>query len=170
MTHLFLWPLSYVFVACWHFHDDTSWKVTKSHWKTPNLEDPYLEFCNSIWPHFYTIGKIFLLAKTCYKTPRSENAQNTLKMSFLMCMRVSLRKPTYLCELLYIIVTYTLNTQLYALQPVYTSSCTWLFSLQPVYASWKCQKNMYFEIRVVWVVMQLTPSVVTTLSSTLTLH
>ena len=30
----------------------------------------------------------------------------------------------------------------------------------------KCQKNTYFEIQVVWVVMQLTPSVVTTLSST----
>ena len=30
--------------------------------------------------------------------------------------------------------------------------------------------DTYFEIWVVWVVMQLTPSVVTTLSSTLTLH
>ena len=34
----------------------------------------------------------------------------------------------------------------------------------------KMSKNTYFEIQVVWVVMQLTPSVVTTLSSTLTLH
>ena len=29
------------------------------------------------------------------------------------------------------------------------------------------KKNTYFEIQVVWVVMQLTPSIVTTLSSTL---
>ena len=34
----------------------------------------------------------------------------------------------------------------------------------------KMSKNTYFEIWVVWVVMQPTPSVVTTLSSTLTLH
>ena len=34
----------------------------------------------------------------------------------------------------------------------------------------KMSKNMYFENRVVWVVMRLSPSVVTTLSSTLTLH
>ena len=32
--------------------------------KIPNLEDPYLEFCNSIWPHLYIIGKISVLAKT----------------------------------------------------------------------------------------------------------
>ena len=43
----------------------------------------------------------------------------------------------------------------------------WLLSPQPVYSSWKCQKNTFFEIWVVWLVMQLTPSVVTTLSLTL---
>ena len=47
---------------------------------------------------------------------------------------------------------------------------TQLLSPEPTHASQKCQKNTYFEIRVVWVVMQLTPSVVTTLSLTLTLH
>ena len=166
MTHLCLWPLSYVFVACRHFHNDTSLKVTK---KTPNLEDPYLEFCNFVWPHLCIVGKIFLLAKTFQKTPKSENAQKCPKNEFLMCTRLSLRKPAYVHELLYIIVAYTLNTWIFALQPVYTSSCTWLLFLQPAYASWKCQTNTNFEIRVVWVVMQLTPSVVTTLSSTLTL-
>ena len=92
MTHLFLWPLSYVFVACWHFHDNTSWKVTE---KTPNLEDPYIEFCNSIWPHLYTVGNIFLLAKHFQKTPKSENAQKCPKMSFLSIRELLSMIATY---------------------------------------------------------------------------
>ena len=44
---------------------------------------------------------------------------------------------------------------------------TRLMSLQ---LACSCQKNTFFEIRVVWVVMKLTPSVVTTLSSTLSLQ
>ena len=87
-----------------------------------------------------------------------------------MYTQVSLGKPTYVHDLLYIILTYALNTQLSALQLMYNSSCMGLLFLQPAYASSKCQKNAYFEIRVVWVVMQMTPSVVNTLSSTLTLY
>ena len=51
---------------------EKSLNVTK---KTPKLEDPYLQLCNSIWPHLYTIGMISLLAKTFKKTPKYENAQ-----------------------------------------------------------------------------------------------
>ena len=170
MTHLYLWPLSHIIIACRHFHDDTSWKSLKVIEKTPNLEDPYLEFCNSVWPHLYTVRKVFQLAKTSQKTPKSENAKKYPQNYFLMCTWLSLRKPVYIRELLYIIVVYTLNTWLSTLQPAYTSSCMWLLFLQPAYTSWKCQKNAYFEIQVVWVVMKPTPSVVTTLSSTLTLH
>ena len=162
MTHLFLCLCRISTHRWWHFM-----KVTE---KTPNLEDPYIELYKSIWSHLCTVGNIFLLAKPFQKTPKSENAQKYPKMSFLMCTQVSLRKPTYVHELLYIIVVYALNTWLSALQPAYTSSCMWLLFLQPAYASWKCQKNAYFVIQVVWVVMQLTPSVVTTLSSTPTLH
>ena len=71
MTHVCLWPLSHDSVVCRHFHDDTSWKVTK---KTPKLEDPYIEFCNSIWPHPCTVGNIFMLAKTLLQTPKSKNS------------------------------------------------------------------------------------------------
>ena len=140
MTHLFLWPLSHHFIACRHFHDDTSWKSLKVIEKTPNLKDPYLEFCNSVWPHLYTVGKVFVLAKTFQKTWKSEMPKSTPKISFLMCMWVSLRKPTYVCELLYIIVTYALNTWIFALQPTYTSLCMRLLSLQPAYASWNVKK------------------------------
>ena len=83
---------------------------------------------------------------------------------------VSLRKPTY-CTRLAIYnthvfpkyVTIYIKTHVYLLH-------TQLLSLQPMYSSWKCQKNMFFEIRVVWLVMQLTPSVVTNLYSTLSLQ
>ena len=43
----------------------------------------------------------------------------------------------------------------------------WLMSLKPAYFSCRCQKKMFLEV---WVVMQLTPSVVTILSSTLSLQ
>ena len=68
---------------------EKSLKVTE---KTPNLEDPYLEFCNSIWPHLCTVGKIFLLAKTFQKTPKSENAQKYHKNEFFVCTRLSLKE------------------------------------------------------------------------------
>ena len=135
--------------SCDHFpmissHVDTSWKSLKFTKKTPKLEDPYIEFYNSVWPHLYTIGKVFQLAKTFQKTPKSENAQKYPKNEFFfMCTWVSLRTPMYVRDCLYII---------------------------PTYASKKCQKNMNLGIWVVWVVMQLIPSVLTTVSSTLTLH
>ena len=50
--------------------------------KTPNLEDLYLEFCNFVWPHLYTIGKVFMLAKTFQKTPKSENVQKYPKKEY----------------------------------------------------------------------------------------
>ena len=86
--HLYLWPLSHDFVACQHFM-----KVTE---KTSILEDPYLEFYNSVWPHLYTVGNLFQLAKTFQKTPTFENAQKYPKNEFLMCMRISL-KETHVC-------------------------------------------------------------------------
>ena len=52
-----------------------------------------------------------------------------------ICTRVSLMKPTYVRDLLYIILMYALNTQLSTLQPMYTSSCMQLLSLKPVYTS-----------------------------------
>ena len=47
---------------------------------------------------------------------------------------------------------------------------TRLLSLQPAYFSCRCQKWMFLKFLVVWVVMQLSPSVVTTLYSTLSLQ
>ena len=153
MTHLFLWPLSHDFVTCRHFHDDTSWKSLK---KKPNLEDPYLEFCHFVWPHIYTVGKIFLLAKTFQKTPKTENAQKYPKSEFLMCTQISL-KETHVRTW---VAIYNSRVCLkYATFYIATYVCLL-----------KMSKNMYFEIWVVWVVMQLTHLVVTTLSSTLTLH
>ena len=47
-------------------------KVTE---KAPILEDPYLEFCNSVWPLLYTVGKVFESEKPSQKTPKYENSQ-----------------------------------------------------------------------------------------------
>ena len=47
---------------------------------------------------------------------------------------------------------------------------TRLLSLKPTCFSCRCQKKKFLEVRVVWVLMQLTPSVVTTLPSTLSLQ
>ena len=135
MRNIFLWPLSHDFIACWHFHDDTSWKSLKVTEKKDNLEDPYLEFCNLVWTHIYLVGKIFLLAKNFQKTPKSENVQKYPKNEFILCTRLSLRKLMYIRELLYIIVAYTFNTWIYALQPTYTSLCMRLLFLQLMYAS-----------------------------------
>ena len=73
-------------------------------------------------------------------------------------------------KLSYIILMYALNMRLFTLQPMYTSCicdcCLHNLRIPPE----NVKKNTFFEIRVVWVVMQLTPSVVTTLSLTLSLH
>ena len=94
-----------------------------------------------------------------------------------MHTRVALRKSACCTGLVYIILICTLKTRLFALQ---TGDLTRVFSLQPVYTQLlslkptyflcRCQKKMFHKFWVVWVVMQLTPSVVTTLSSTLYLQ
>ena len=94
-----------------------------------------------------------------------------------MYMRVALRKPAYCMRLVYIILTYTMKTRLFSLQ---TMCHMWVFALQPAYTycirDWcLCNpcihvKNTFFEVWVVWVVMQLTPLAVTTFPSTLFLQ
>ena len=103
--------------------------------------------------------------------------RSTLKMRCFMHTRVALRKPVYCTWLVYIILTYTLKTWVFALQPTFHMR---LFAFQPAYASYIHDwclyntrihvKNMFFKVWVVWVVMQLTPSVVTTFPSTLSLQ
>ena len=173
MIHLYLWPLSHDSVACRHFHDNTSWKSLNVIEKTPNLEDLYLEFCHSVWPHLCTVGKVFQLAKTFQKTPKSENAQKYPKNEFF-CLYVGCLKanPRMIRELLSFVpadvkgCSYTwlavLETHIYFLYP-------WLSSYATHGCLLKISKNMPFEFRLVWVVMQLTSSVVTTLSWPLTL-
>ena len=153
-------------------HVDTSITTLheKSLKKTPNLEDLYLKFCNSIWPHLYTIGNIFLLAKTSRRHQSLKIPRNTLKMSFFVYTRLALKETRVwhaTCQL------YNLRVILYA--TLYTRNPRILFMYVTVVFNNLCMplknvKNMPFEFRVVWVVMQLTSSVVTTLSSTLTLH
>ena len=87
-----------------------------------------------------------------------------------MCMRVSLRKPTYVRELLYIILTYSLNTWLFALRPSYTSRIHYCCLHNPRTPPENVKKWMFLEFWVVLVVMQLTHSVVTTFSLLLSLH
>ena len=167
MTHLYLWPLSHDFVACRHFHDDTSWKSLKKHL---NLEDLYLEFCYFVWPHLCTVGKIFLLAKTFQKTPKSENAQKDLKNEFFFLYMTCLKaNPCMIRDLLSVVPAYAMYTWLYVLATRIYFSCMRLSSYATHVCLLKMSKNTPFEFRVVWVVMQLTPSVVTTLSSPLTI-
>ena len=159
MTHLCLWPLSHDSVTCRHFM-----KVAEKHltWR--------IHILSSVTPFdfiFTSLERYFSYLKLSKRHQSLKMPRNTLKMSFWCIHNFPLRKPAYVHELLYIIVTYALNTWLFYIATCVYSSCMRLLYLQPMYASWKCQKNTYFEI---WVVMQLTPSSVTTLSSTLTLH
>ena len=90
-----------------------------------------------------------------------------------MYTRVALRKSTYSTLYTWLVlhntctfpkyVTIYIKTHMYLLH-------TQLFFLQPTCSSCRCQKEKFLKVWVVWVVMQLTPSVVTTLSSTLSLH
>ena len=95
--------------------------------------------------------------------------RNTLKMSFYVYMNflkethVRMRVAIYNSRVLLKYVTFCIATHVYLLVYATVVSATRVRLL-------KMSKNTYFEIQVVWVVMQLTPSVVTTLSSTLTLH
>ena len=73
-------------------------------------------------------------------------------------------------DLLYIIIVYALNTWLFALQPMYTSWIRDWCLCNPHFPLENVKKNTFFEIWVVWLVMQLTPSIVTTFPSTLFLQ
>ena len=96
--------------------------------------------------------------------------KSTLKMVFFV-VYAGFLKETHVCTRLAIYnthvclkyVTFCIATYVYLLMYVTVVSVTHIHLL-------KMSKNTYFEIQVVWVVMQLTPSVVTTLSWTLTLH
>ena len=66
--------------SCDHFpmipsHVDTSWKSLKFTEKTPNLEEPYPELYNSVWPIICTVGKVFKLETILQKTPKLINFQ-----------------------------------------------------------------------------------------------
>ena len=62
--------------------------------KIPNLEDPYLEFYNSVWPLVCTVWNKFQLAKTFQKIRKSENAQKYHKND-LFYVHVSFLKETH---------------------------------------------------------------------------
>ena len=89
--------------------------------------------------------------------------RNTLKMSFYVYMtflretRVRMRVAIYNSRVCLKYVNLYIETHVYLLVYATVVSATRV-RLQ------KMSKKTYFEIRVVWVVMQLTPSVVTTLS------
>ena len=90
---------------------------------------------------------------------------------------LSLRKPSFFLWLVYIILVCSLNMWLFALKIMFH---TQLFALQSAYTYCACDwclcnpcihvKNAFFEVWVVWGVMQLNPSVVTTFPSTLSLQ
>ena len=111
-----------------------------------------------------------MLPKNFQKTPKTENAQKYPKneffdvyTSFLKETHVRTRVAIYNNPVCLKYMTLCIATHVYLLVYVTVVSATHVRLL-------KMSKNMYFKILVVWVVMQLTPSVVTTLSSTLTLH
>ena len=84
-------------------------------------------------------------------------------VSFLKETRVRTRVAIYNSRIHLKYVTFFIETHVYLLMYVTVVFATHVHLL-------KMSKNMYFEIMVVWVVMQLNPSVVTTFSSILTLH
>ena len=69
-------------------------------WKTPILEGPYVEFCNSVWPLLYTIGKVSKSDKNFQKTPKSENSQKYPKND-IFYVYASFLKETRVFHLLY---------------------------------------------------------------------
>ena len=132
MTHLFLWPLSHDFIACWHFHDDTSWKSLKKHL----YRRTHIYSFVTLFDFFSAPLEIYLsqvkLSKRCQSLKMPKSA---LKWDFLMYTRVALRKPTCCTWLVYIILKCTLKTWLFALQ---LACHMWLFSLQPACIPWTC--------------------------------
>ena len=132
MTHLFLWPLSHVFTACRHFHDDTSWKSLKKHlnWRTYILSSitPF-DLISTLLERYFSWIKNFRRHQSL-KMPR-----NTLKMiffdvyaSFLNETRVCTRVAIYNTCIHLKYVNFYITTWIHLL-------CTWLLSLQPMYAS-----------------------------------
>ena len=92
--------------------------------------------------------------------------KNTLKMRFLcVCeeTRVRMQVAIYNSHVHLKYMNFYIATHVYLLVYAIVVSTTRVRLL-------KMSKNMNFEFWVVWVAMQLTPLVVTTLSSTLTLH
>ena len=134
MAYLYLWPLSHDSVAWWHFI-----KVTE---KTPNLEDPYVEFCNSIWPLICIFGKVLLLAKTFWKTQNSENSQKYPKNDIFYA-HVSFLKETRMLYMtcLYNTCVYPENANICIETHVYLLHMQ-LMSLQPMCS---CQKYIFWN-------------------------
>ena len=94
-------------------------KVTE---KTPNLEDPYIEFSNSIWTCLYMFGKVFLLANHFQKTTKSKNAQKYPKneffdvyVSFLKETCVRMRISLYNSHVRLKYATFCIATHIYLL-------------------------------------------------------
>ena len=87
-----------------------------------------------------------------------------------MCMRLSLKETRIRTR----VAIYNSHVHLKYATFLHCNPCVLLVYATIVSATrvrlLKMSKNTSFEIWVVWVVMQLTPSVVTTLSLTLTLH
>ena len=121
-----------------------------------------------------------MLAKTLQKTQKSKNAQKYPKNEFFVCIRLSLEETRVRTRLALYNTRVRTRVAIYNIRVhlMYTTLCIGNPHVFLVYATLvsatricllKMSKNMSFEIRVVWVVMQLTPSIVTTLSSPLTL-
>ena len=103
-------------------------KVTE---KTPNLEESYLELCNSVWPHICTVGKVFVSTKTFQKTPKSKNAQKYPKneffdvyVSFLKETRVRMRLSLYNSHVRLKYATFCIATHIYLLVYAIVDSAT----------------------------------------------
>ena len=83
---------------------------------------------------------------------------------------VSLRKPAWCTPLvLHNTRMFPKYVTIYIETHVYLLNMR-LLSLKPVCFYYRHQKKKFLEVWVVWVVMQLTPSILTNFSSTLSLH
>ena len=113
--------------------------------KTTNLEDPYLEFYNSVWPQFYTIGKVFLLAKTFSMTLKSKNAYKYPKYeffyvyaSFLKETHVHMRVAIYNSHVCLKYMTFYIATHVYLLMyaTVVSATSVRLLKMSKKYVFW----------------------------------
>ena len=72
-------------------HVDTSMMtLQKSHWKTPNLEGTYLEFCNFVWPLLCTIWKVSKLEKISRRIQSLKIPRSTEIWAYLTYSRLGL--------------------------------------------------------------------------------